>query len=147
MKLKVWDKVRVREGLEIDKEYGECNYFGHMELEKWKEYTITHVDYSNYELDNWYEYYTDEMVELVEGSKKLEEFKKWNMVLDLDWHEVELMFDYWKKDKSGDRYVVLDNWSLYFRQTIKRIPKKEPIKEYTMKELQEKLGESFKLIK
>ena len=141
MKLKVWDKVRVREGLEIDKEYGEWTYWNGMKLEKWKEYIITHVDYSNYELDNWYEYYTDEMVELVE------EFKKWDMVLDLDWHEVELMFDYWKKDKSGDRYVVLDNWSLYFRQTIKRIPKEEPIKEYTMKELQEKLGESFKLIK
>lgn len=66
MKYKVGDKVKIREDLEVGKEYNDCTFIIDMEKYKGKMATITYI-YSDdsYDIDlddgNWF--WTDEMLE------------------------------------------------------------------------------------
>lgn len=71
MKFKVGDKVRVREDLEVGKDYGNCDVVEDMKKYKGKEFIINEVRRHCYRLknENWY-YWTDEMLEPIEEVEK-----------------------------------------------------------------------------
>ena len=80
MKYKVGDKVRIREDLEVGKNYGHYNVVEDMGKYKGKEFIINEVSRSYYRLknENWY-CWTDEMLEPVEeGEKNTMELEKLN---------------------------------------------------------------------
>lgn len=79
MKYKVGDKVKVREDLVVDKEYGSDVFIEEMEQHKGKTATITLVCHDKYciDLDEGEWYWTDEMFE--------DEFIDWDKkLLDID---------------------------------------------------------------
>ena len=71
MKYKVGDKVRVKEDLEVGKDYGYHDVVEDMEKYKGKEFIINEVRRNYYRLkdENWYSW-TDEMLEPVEEGGK-----------------------------------------------------------------------------
>ena len=70
MKFKVGDKVRVKEDLEVGKNYGHYNVVEDMGKYKGKEFIINEVSRSYYRFknENWY-CWTDEMLEPIEREK------------------------------------------------------------------------------
>ena len=123
MKYKVGDKVRVREDLEVGKDYGNHDVVEDMEKYKGKEFIINEVRRSYYRLknENWY-CWTDEMLELVEEGEKnnmnieqlnLEYKNKMDALME---EYKEKIKEATKKEepfiKKGQRYFTIDN---YFR--------------------------------
>ena len=122
MKFKVGDKVRVKEDLEVGKNYGHYNVVEDMEKYKGKEFIINEVSRSYYRLknENWY-CWTDEMLEPIEREKNNMNIEELN--LEYKNKMDKLMEEYkakvkeaTKKEepfiKKGQRYFTIDN---YFR--------------------------------
>ena len=121
MKYKVGDKVRVKEDLEVGKNYGHYNVVEDMGKYKGKEFIINEVSRSYYRLknENWY-YWTDEMLELVEEG----EINNMNIEqLNLEYKNKmdKLMEEYKEKIKEatkkeepfikkGQRYFAIDDY-------------------------------------
>ena len=123
MKFKVGDKVRVRENLEVGKDYGDYNVVEDMKKYEGKEFIIDEVRRNYYTLknENWY-YWTDEMLELVEEEGK-DNMNIEQLNLEYKNKMDKLMEEYkarvkeaTKKEepfiKKGQRYFTIDN---YFR--------------------------------
>ena len=167
MKYKKWDKVRVRTWDDMGKEYWkrwlwvidtDIAFTTHMREYCWKIVEITEVNIVSYYIEWDYDYaFSDDMLEPVEA---VETFQEGEVVEVRDDYE-----DEWKEYiylttipwNANYKYYVVDcddeeeykAWEefgvVYYKQIRKLQPK--PIKEYTMKQLIEKLWEEFKLIK
>ena len=121
MKYKVGDKVRVKEDLEVGKNYGHYNVVEDMGKYKGKEFIINEVSRSYYRFknENWY-FWTDEMLELVEEG----EINNMNIEqLNLEYKNKmdKLMEEYKEKIKEatkkeepfikkGQRYFTINNY-------------------------------------
>ena len=121
MKFKVGDKVRVRENLEVGKDYGDYNVVEDMKKYEGKEFIIDEVMKHYYRLkdENWYSW-TDEMLEPVEEGEKdnmniiklNEEYK--NKMDALMEEYKEKIKEATKKEepfiKKGQRYFTINNY-------------------------------------
>ena len=121
MKFKVGDKVRVREDLEVGKDYGNYNIVEDMKKYKGKEFIINEVRRNYYRLkdENWY-CWTDEMLEPVEEGEKdnmnieqlnLEYKNKMDALME---EYKEKIKETTKKEepfiKKGQRYFTINNY-------------------------------------
>ena len=122
MKFKVGDKVRIREDLEVGKNYGHYNVVEDMKKSKGKEFIINEVSRSYYRLknENWY-CWTDEMLEPIEREKNnmnieelnLEYKNKIDKLIEKNKEKIkEVTKKEEKKKKKGQRYFTINN---YFR--------------------------------
>ena len=123
MKFKVGDKVRVREDLEVGKDYGNHDVVEDMKKYKGKEFIIDEVRKHYYRLkdENWYSW-TDEMLEPVEeGGKDNMNIEQLNLEYK---NKMDALMEEYKEKikeaikkeepfiKKGQRYFTIDN---YFR--------------------------------
>ena len=100
-KLKVGDKVRLRNDLEVGKEYGGLDFVSGMEFLQGKEATIDGISkQGNYTLEESCYFYSEEMLEKVNDTDDLLEFAlgKLNMTKE------ELRREY-EKNKIGEQIV------------------------------------------
>ena len=121
MKYKVGDKVRVKEDLEVGKDYGYHDVVEDMEKYKGKEFIINEVRRNYYRLkdENWYSW-TDEMLEPVEeGGKDNMNIEQLNLEyknkMDALMEEYkEKIKEATKKEepfiKKGQRYFTINNY-------------------------------------
>lgn len=82
MKYKVGDKVRVKEDLEVGKDYGADVFIGIMRLFKGKTVTIEEVVQSKYRVKESSFFWTDEMLEDVENEiKTIEDLREGDIII------------------------------------------------------------------
>ena len=100
-KFKIGDKVRLRDDLEVEKEYGGLDFVSGMEFLQGKEVTIDGISkQGNYTLEESCYYYSEEMLEKVNDTDDLLEFalSKLNMTKE------ELRREY-KKNKISEQII------------------------------------------
>ena len=104
-KFKVGDKVRLRDGLEVGKEYGEVRFLSGMEDLKGKELTIYYIsEDGDYTFDEANYYCSEEMLEKVFSDGDLLEFALGKLNIAKEELEKELREEY-EKNKI-DKQVV-----------------------------------------
>ena len=102
-KFQIGDKVKLRDDLEVGREYGEIVFLSGMEFLKGKELTIDGISkQGNYILEEGYFYYSDEMLEKVIDDSELLKF-----ALDKFNTTKEELIEEYKKD-SVDKKIVED---------------------------------------
>lgn len=114
MKYKVGDKVKVREDLEVGKEYNDCTFIIDMEKYKGKTATIIYCYEDSYDIDiddgNWF--WTDDMLEdVVESESKDEKTVDIGYYLEYCGHRVieDAIFDGFDEDKAEPHMCFTKN--------------------------------------
>lgn len=132
MKYKVWDKVRV------NKYDSNISTWWNSEMKKmeWDILTIRYIGSMYHVEENswiWSEY----------DLSPLEQFTKWEMVIDGGWDRVEFLYDLWEEDQDWDRYVtkyIDGNGNIVFDITNTILELSEPVEpqELSMQDIADK---------
>lgn len=159
MKYKVGDKVKVRDDLTVNNNYGGNVYCGNMPFFKGKTVTIeavTDLKYDKHYLiteDNGVYYWTDEMFEDVDEIVKFRAFLEEVANLDADGYEKEFAmlsniisrgYDSCHNDLYDYEYDEAVNGLCNFYRTF--TPKKEAKKKMTKAEIEAELGYKIEIV-